>query len=357
MNVSARHALGTTAVEVTALGLGTNPLGGIFAEVAPEEAVATIQACYEEGIRLFDTAPVYGYGNAERALGAALRNLPRDECVVTTKVGRLLLTEGPSEREDTMVVFEGVPFYKSTERVRPYFDFTYDGANRSLEASLDRLGLDRVDAVYIHDPDAHFEEAMEGAYRALHDLRGQGVVGAIGVGVNQWEILVRFAEEGDFDCFLLAGRYTLLDQSALDVLLPICEERRISIVCGGAFNSGILATDEPRSVVEETSRDASKMQAWTAGSTFDYVPAAPEWVEKAQMLADACGRHGVPLRAAALQFPLAHPAIATVVMGPRSVQEARENIAAFTLDIPSELWSELAVNDLIARDAPTPVSA
>jgi D-threo-aldose 1-dehydrogenase len=281
-----------------------------------------VDAAYEQGLRLFDTAPLYGSGLSEQRLGAVLRGKPRDEFLLSTKVGRLLRPNGPSEP----TMFSGAP------ALRPVFDFGYEATLRSLEESLTRLGLDRVDVVFIHDPDNHFEQALTGAYPALERLRSEHAIGAIGVGMNQAQLLARFAREGDFDCFLLAGRYTLLDTSGLDELLPLCAERGISVVAGGVFNSGVLAS----------------------GSTYDYKPAEREILERAGRLREVCARWDVPLEAAAIQFPLGHPAVACVVVGCRSPAEVEEDVRLFELEIPAGLWGGLKAEQLLPKAAPTP---
>jgi D-threo-aldose 1-dehydrogenase len=293
---------------VRELGLGTAPLGGLYEAVSDEDAHAVVDRAWELGLRLFDTAPLYGSGLAERRLGLALRDRPRDAYVLSTKVGRLLRPGPPDETQ-----FEGIP------PLHPEFDFSRDGALRSLEESLERLGLDRVDIALIHDPDDHFAEAIDGAYHALEQLRAEGVVKAIGVGMNQSDLLVRFAREGDFDCFLLAGRYTLLDRSGAGELLPLCEERGIDVIAAGVFNSGILA----------------------GGDTFDYRRAPAEIVARAQRLRDICARWDVPVEAAAIQFPLRHPAVACALVGCRSSAEVDEDVRLFELDLPDGLWQEL----------------
>jgi D-threo-aldose 1-dehydrogenase len=217
----------------------------------------------------------------------------------------------------------------------PVFDFTYDAAMRSIEASLTRLGLDRIDALLIHDPDDYFDEAMGGAYVALDKLRREGVIGALGVGMNQAAMLARLARSADFDCFLVAGRYTLLDQAALSELLPLCVEKRIAVIIGGVFNSGILTDPRP-------------------GATFNYQPADAQWVDKARRIREVCDRHHTPLMAAALQFPAAHPAVATILTGVRSPSEIEQNEQMFRLPIPSGLWDELREEEMIPADAPVP---
>jgi D-threo-aldose 1-dehydrogenase len=233
--------------------------------------------------------------------------------VLATKVGRLLRRDAPPEPGQA---------YKGAPPLNPTFDFSYDGVMRSVEESLARLGLDRIDVLHIHDPDNHFDEALAGAYRALDRMRNEGTIGAVGAGMNQSEMLVRFAREADFDCFLLAGRYTLLDRSGASELLPLCADRNIAIIAGGVFNSGILANPG-------------------AGATFDYRAAPAALVERAARMKSISDRHGVDLKAAAIQFPLRHPAVATVLTGCRSVKEVEENVRMFETPIPDELWTEL----------------
>jgi D-threo-aldose 1-dehydrogenase len=281
--------------------------------VSDEDAHQVVEAAWQAGIRYFDTAPLYGHGLAERRLGAVLRTKPRDEFVISTKVGRLLRLGAKPEPGQA---FQGAP------PLNPVFDFSYDATMRSVEESLERLGLDRVDVLLIHDPDAHFEEALGGAYRALDRLRADGTVKAIGAGMNQSEMLVRFAREADFDCFLLAGRYTLLDRSGERELLPLCVEKGISVIAGGVFNSGILAGPGP-------------------GSRYNYQPAPPDVIDRAKKIKAECERHGVDMKAAALQFPLRHPAVASVLTGCRSVAELEENARLLKVPIPDDLWADL----------------
>ena len=281
--------------------------------MADDEAHRVVEAAWQAGIRFFDTAPLYGHGLAEQRLGAVLRAKPREEFVLATKVGRLLRADAPPEPGQA---------YKGVPPVNPTYDFSYDGVMRSVEESLARLGLDRVDVLHIHDPDEHFEEALAGAYRALDRLRAEGTIRAVGAGMNQAEMLVRFGREADFDCFLLAGRYTLLDHTGAAELLPLCVEKSIAIIAGGVFNSGILANPRP-------------------GTTFNYQQAPPELVDRALRMQEICARHGVELKAAAIQFPLRHPAVASVLTGCRSVREVEENVRMFQAPIPSSLWDEL----------------
>jgi D-threo-aldose 1-dehydrogenase len=326
---ASRVPLGRTRLVVTRVGLGTAPLGGLYAAVDDETGLETVRGAYARGLRFFDTAPLYGHGTAERRLGRALADVPREEVVVATKVGRLLRAGAPPDKSQLSGGFERWP---AAPPLNPVFDFSYDGVMRSVAESLERLGLDRVDVLHVHDPDEHYDEVLDGAYRALDRLRSDGVVAAVGAGMNQAEMLVRFAREADFDCFLLAGRYTLLDQTALSELLPLCLERRIAVIIGGVFNSGLLA----------------------GGETFDYATAPPELVERAQRLREACGRYGVRLEAAALQFPLAHPAVSALLVGARSPAELEEDLELLRAPIPTELWDSLERERLLPEEAPTP---
>jgi len=324
MDAAAAVRIGKTRVTVTRFGLGCAPLGGLYASVSSEQAQATVDRAWELGVRYFDTAPLYGSGLSEARVGAALHDRTRDELVLSTKVGRLIEEGGRAD-----ALFEGAP------AAAPVFDFSYDGALRSLEMSLERLGLDRVDIALIHDPDDRYDDAVAGAYAALVRLREEGVVRAIGVGMNQAELLARFARETDVDCLLVAGRYTLLDGGALVELLPLCTERGIAVIAGGVFNSGILASDD-------------------GSGRFDYQAAAPELGERVRRLAATCARWDVPLQAAALQFPLGHPAVACVLVGCRSPAEASEDVRLFGLELPSGLWDELCEEGLLPNGAPVP---
>ncbi len=287
------------------LGLGTAPLGGLYRPVDDDTAHAVVERAWELGVRYFDTAPYYGSGLAEQRLGAVLQSRPRDAYRVSTKVGRLL-REGRSE-------WPGAP------PLAAVFDFSEDGALRSLEESLVRLGLDRVDIALVHDPDDHYDEARDGAFRALQRLRDEGVVRAIGVGMNQTELLCRFARETDPDCVLVAGRYTLLDRSAAEELLPLCEDRGITVIAGGVFNSGVLAD----------------------GDTYNYEPAPAAVLERVTQLREICARWDVPVAAAALQFPLRHPAVACALVGCRTGAEIEEDAQLLERQLPDELWPEL----------------
>jgi D-threo-aldose 1-dehydrogenase len=289
-------------------GLGTGPLSGLPAD-AEAQAVAAIDAAYEAGIRFFDTAPFYGRGQGERRLGVALADRPRSEYVLSTKVGR------------SPVAADG--------RVRAEFDFSDESVCRSLDESLFRLGVDAVDIALIHDPDDHWEAAIGEAYPALDELRRQGVVKAIGVGMNQWQMPARFVREADIDVVLLAGRYSLLDQSGAE-LLQLCAERDVAVIAAGVFNSGVLAAHEPR-------------------GTYNYAQAPPEIIARARRLATVCERHGVTLPHAALAFPRQHPAVTSVLFGAESAEEVRRNVALLDSPVPQALWADLAREGLIDR--------
>jgi D-threo-aldose 1-dehydrogenase len=334
-----RVTLGRTSVVITRLGLGSAELGGLYRAVSDEDASALIGHAWDVGVRYFDTAPLYGYGNGERRLGLGLGGRDRDAFALSTKVGRLLYPrdEIPVGAEIDRQALGGQDdgFYAGTPDVRPVFDFSRDAVLRSVDASLERLGLDRVDILYIHDPDDHWQAAIGQAYPALHDLRAAGVVGAIGAGMNQTAMLARFAREAHFDVFMVAGRYTLLDQDALRELLPLCIEKRISVVAAGVMNSGLLADPKP-------------------GARFNYVPARREVVARATRIRDVCARHGVAIRDAAIQFPLAHPAVVGVVAGVRSIEHLDEYPRAMARPVPNDMWDELRARGLIAEDAPVP---
>ena len=327
--------LGRSDLRVTRLGLGTAPLGGLFEAVDEQEAQAVVTRSLDLGARFLDTAPLYGFGVAEERLGRALAGVPRERFRIATKVGRLLDADAPPE---VAVNPGGRPLFVGAPALNSRFDFSRDAVMRSLVESLERLGLDRVDVVHIHDPDDDCEQALASAYPVLEELRAQRAIGAIGVGTAGIETLLRFAREAEPDCFLLPGRYTLLAQPALAELLGLCEQRGISVIVGGVYNSGILAGP-------------------TGRPTFDYVPAPPELLERARRLDAVCARHGVPLKAAAIQFPFGHPAVANVLSGARSVAEMEENAQMFELPIPAELWAELRAEGLLGAEVPVPSSA
>ncbi|MEV6528764.1 aldo/keto reductase [Streptomyces sp. NPDC051639] len=323
------RTLGRSGVEVSALSFGAAGIGNLFTTVSDEAAYEAVDAAWDGGIRSFDTAPHYGLGLSERRLGAALRARPRDAYTLSTKVGRLL--EPADTGGDDLANGFAVP---ATHR--RVWDFSADGVRRALEAGLERLGLDRVDVVYLHDPDDHAEQAFQEGYPALEKLRSEGVVGAIGAGMNQAGMLTRFVRDTDVDVVLCAGRYTLLDHRALAELLPAALERGTSVVVGGAFNSGLLADPRP-------------------GATYDYATAPRETLERALRLQEIAGRHGTTLRAAALAFPAAHPAVVSVLVGARSAHEVRDCAQQFATPVPAAFWRELREAGLLPEEAPVPV--
>jgi len=321
------------------LGFGGAPVGNLYAPMSDAQAHDAIGTAFGAGIRYFDTAPYYGFGLSERRSGDALRQHPRDSYVLSTKVGRRLRSADPAVIDYGQWP-QALPF-------PPVFDYSYDGVMRSVEDSLQRLGLHRIDILLIHDVDrwthgtseataARFREVMEGGYRALTKLREEKAVGAIGCGLNEWQACQRFAEAGDFDCFLLAGRYTLLEQGSLDSFLPLCERRGIGVIIGGPYNTGILATG----AVE--------------GAYYDYQPAPAPILERVQRIEAVCRRHGTKLATAALRFPLCHPNVVAVIPGARTADEVTRNIATFEAEVPVELWRELKHEGLLREDAPTP---
>jgi D-threo-aldose 1-dehydrogenase len=321
----------------TQLGFGGAPLGNMHRILSDDEAQGAVEAAWNAGLRYFDTAPLYGHGLSETRIGSALAGQPRDDFLISTKVGRLLAPCAPGE--------EGAGIYKGTPQVRVEFDYTRDGVLRSLEASLARLGSDRVDVLYVHDLErrthgsdvayeARWRELTDGGgWRALAELRGAGAVGALGLGVNQTEACERFLAELDPDLFLLAGRYTLLEQAPLAHLLPACVERGVGIVIGGPFNSGVLAR---------------------RGGSYDYAAAPKSVLATVDRLAAACARYGVPLPAAALQFAAAHPAVVSVIPGTQSASEVEANAQLMEEPIPTGLWTELKEAGLLDPSAPTP---
>jgi len=324
------------------LGFGGAPLGNLFSPVADEDAVALIRHAHGAGVRYFDTAPHYGSGLSEHRIGAALRGTPRDSYVLSTKVGRMLVPDAAAPRAQHGYV-DVLPFVQ-------HWDYSHDATLRSVEDSLQRLGLGRLDIVYIHDiaRDAHgdaaprrFREAMEGAVPALARLKAEGAIAGYGLGVNDWQVCVDALAHADLDVILLAGRYTLLDHGALPELLPLCIRRGVRVCIGGPFNSGILASG-PRPVDGRT-------------VYFDYAPASPQIIARAVAIEDICRAHSVPLKAAALQFPLGHPAVASVVPGARSRAEFDENHALSRWRIPMACWQDLRAEGLLPANAPLPV--
>jgi D-threo-aldose 1-dehydrogenase len=330
MNPLERKELGTTGLQVTRLGLGCAALGGLYGDIPEDQAEAVVQRALDLGLNFFDTAPLYGSGKSEARLGRALKGVPRDSYVLASKVGRILVPADGSER--------GQEIYDNPPPFKPVFDFSYEGVMRSFESSLERLGVDRIDILHIHDPDDHYEAAIKGAYPALDQLRSQGVIRGVSAGMNQWEMLARFAREGRFDCFLLAGRYSLLEQEAMDELLPLCLEQKIGIMAGGTYNSGILA------------------KGAQPGSKYNYADAPPQIIEKARRLEEVAARHQVNIKAAASQFALAHPAITCIIPGTRQPARVDENFALLKEQIPTAFWDELKERGLIRGEAPVPES-
>jgi D-threo-aldose 1-dehydrogenase len=319
------NALGRGGLQVGALAFGCAPIGNLGRVVGDDEWPGALDAAYESGVRYFDTAPHYGLGLAERRLGEKLR----EDCIVSTKVGRVLVP-GPGDGMDD----EGYAVPTTQVRVR---DYSRDGILRSLEASLERLGRDRVDLLFVHDPDDFYREALTGAFPALEELRSQGVIASYGAGMNQAEMLAAFVRETDLDVIMLAGRYTLLEQGALDDLLPECERRGVSVVAAGVFNSGLLARERP-----------------SADATYNYEPAPPEILARVHRIADVLERHGTTLPVAAAQFALAHPAVATVCLGARDRAQVERNAALFDQPVPAQAWEELMAEGLLRETAPVP---
>ncbi|KOV97003.1 aldo/keto reductase [Streptomyces sp. NRRL B-1140] len=323
-----RRTIRNTSVELTELGFGASVIGNLYRTTSPEEASAAVEAAWDAGIRYFDTAPHYGLGLSERRLGAALRDRPRGAYVVSSKVGRLLVPNEDPRGVDS----EG---FVVRDDVRRQWDFSRDGVLRSIEATLERTGLDRLDVVYLHDPDDHWRQAADEAMPALADLRDQGVIGAIGAGMNQSAMLARFLRETAADVVMLAGRYTLLDQGALDDVLPAAYETGKSVVAVGVFNSGLLSRDRP-----------------AAGMKYDYQDAPPGLVRRALAIAEVCEAHGTSLPAAAIAFPHTHPHVVNVTLGMRNADQVTRNAGLHRLSTPAALWNDLLDQGLIRPDVP-----
>ncbi len=330
--------LGKTALRVTEIGFGGAPLGNLFAVVTEPDAQASLATAWDNGCRYFDTSPYYGYGLSERRVGDALRQKPRDQYVLSTKVGRLI-TPGLHTRGSGTAFETPMPFGAK-------FDYGYDATMRSIEDSLQRLGLDRIDVALVHDIardyhgddyPRHLRDAMEGGYRALVELKAAGQIGAIGLGVNEVAACEEAMGHGDFDCFLLAGRYTLLEQAPLDRFFPACQKKSISIIVGGPFNSGVLA------------------RVGRPDATYNYGAVPPEIAKRAASLLEVCNRHNVPLPAAALQFPLGHPVVAAVIPGARNSAEVASHWQWARLKIPAALWDDLRERGLLHSQAPVPL--
>lgn len=337
-NVIERRRLGRTTVEVTELGFGGASIGELFVRVPEADAQATLAAAWDAGVRYFDTAPWYGRGLSELRTGAGLRDHPRSSFSLSTKVGRWL-------RPATTEGFDGAPWIGGSPN-EVVFDYSYDGIMRSVEQSRLRLGITRFDVAYIHDLDhlyfdpptieSHFRDLAGSGWRALEELRASGQIGAIGAGINDLGLMPRFLEIGDIDAFLVAMPYTLLDQEVLETEFPACVERGVGFVVGAVFASGILAKGP------------------VPGAKYAYAEPSPEVMEKTRRIAVVCERHGVPLAAAALQFPLGHPSVASVIPGASSPAQQARNVDAFRHPIPGDLWAELKREGLLRADAPIP---
>jgi D-threo-aldose 1-dehydrogenase len=311
---------------VTELGFGGGPLGGLFTALDEATAAGALTAAWESGIRYFDTSPHYGLGQSERRIGGLLSGKPRAQYMLSTKVGRVLVPQDAAGRVDEA--------FQVPATHRRVWDFSRDGITNSVEDSLARMGVDRFDMLFLHDAEEHFEEALRNGYPALAELRAQGMVGAIGAGIYDTALLTRLVRETDADVVMLASRYTLLNHSALDDLLPACAERGVSVLAAAVFNSGVLAAPRP-----------------PTDATFDYFPAPPQLLRRANRIADVCEAHGVTLPQAAMAFPLLHPVVAGIVVGMRSAVEVRDDVAAFKAEIPAALWSDLSAEGLVDERA------
>jgi D-threo-aldose 1-dehydrogenase len=330
---------GNDGLTFTELGFGAAPVANLYRAISDDDAHAVLSEAWNCGSRYFDTAPLYGLGLSETRLNRFLRDKPRNDYLLSTKVGRILKVCAPQERT-------GIGKFFDTPTRREHYDYSHDGIMRSFEASLERLGVDRIDILYVHDLDLFNHgtqnvldtkraEFMKSGYDALVSLREQKVIKAFGGGLNEWQACQWLAERGDFDLFLLAGRYTLLEQEALETFLPLCAERGIGIVLGGPYNSGILA------------------QGPKSGAFYNYSEAPQSVLDKAKQIEAVCQRHGVKLIEAALQFPLMHPAIVSIIPGGQSVDQVRNNRSILDVEIPAALWDELKAEGLIRPDAPT----
>lgn len=331
--------IGNGGITFTELGFGTAPLGNLYRAVSDAEANATLDAAWASGVRYYDTAPLYGLGLSETRLNPFLRGRKRDDYMLSSKVGRWLRVCKPEERN-------GIGKWFDVPSRQDVYDYSYDGVMRSFEASLERLGVDRIDILFAHDldifthgsqeaADARIDEFMRSGYYGLLALRDQGVIKAFGGGINEWPMAQKLAERGDFDILLLAGRYTLLEQEALETFLPLCQKRGIGIVLGGPYNSGILASG-PR-----------------PGAFYNYSPAPQDILDRVGRIEAVCKAHGVRLIEAALQFPLLHPSVMSVIPGGQKPSEVESNRALFDVTIPPALWADLKQQGLMRADAPT----
>jgi D-threo-aldose 1-dehydrogenase len=322
MNPLRLHEIGKTGLQVTRLGIGGGPVGQLEPDLSDRRGVAAIRRALASGIRYFDTSPYYGRGRSEMRFGRALADVPRDSYVISTKVGRLLKLNGTQEVDFDRISLVNLP------ALTPVYDFSRSAILRSFEQSLQRLGLESVDILFLHDvPEGHYQQAIEQASPTLAELRSQGVVTAIGAGMGNLDLLIRFAEEADFDCFLLPSRYTLMDQTALAEFLPLCRQKGISIIMGAPYDGGRI---------------------------FGRARTTAEFAERLDRIRTVCKRHNVPIKAAALQFAAAHPAAVSVIPGPRTAEEVKDNIRMMAHPIPSELWDDLRDEKLVHPESPTP---
>ena len=329
--------IGNTDLEISELGIGTAPIGGWPIEVTEDQALNTLGRAWDRGIRYFDTAPLYGYGLSEHRLGNFLKTLNRDQFILSTKVGRYMTPADP-DKIDRLI-------FKSTLDFSPNFDYSYDGVMRSFEQSLFRLGLSKIDICLIHDVDGvthkeevenRFKEAMNGAYKALEKLKSEKVIKAIGVGLNESYWCKKFAESGDFDCMILAGRYTLLEQGGLTEFLPLAKKKNIGIILAGVFNSGVL------------------IKGVTKDSTYDYAKIPNHIIEKYNAINEVCNDFNVPIAAAAIQFSNAHSAVSTLLLGMDYPEQVQENLNLFNFKIEKEFWLTLLEKKLIDPESPIP---
>ena len=323
-----KRTLGKSGLQVTRVGLGGSGLGGLYGDIPDKQVHEVVRRALSLGINLFDTAPLYGHGKSERRLGEVLAGISRDEYVLATKVGRLLVPADEDRPRDRL--------HGKRSRYRTVFDFSYDAVMRSYESSLDRLGVDRIDVLHIHDPYDYYDQAIDEAYRALRKLREEGAIRAVSVGIGHVGLLQRFAQEGEFDCFLLSNAYNLLDQDALPELLPLCQEKGIGIMAGGTFASGILATGAKE------------------GAKYKYRSAPEEVLRRVRRMQEIAAGYGVTMAAAASQFVLAHPAITCIVPSTRNPERVTENVELVRQQIPAAFWEELRHKGLIPEEAPVP---
>lgn len=334
MKPAEKSRIGKTNLFVTKLGLGGAPFGGLHEDVQRTQVVQSILGALDLGIGYLDTAPLYGGGKSESFFGEALKGIVRSDYVISTKVGRILEADFSKNSDESLNSFVNIP------NVHSIYDYSKDGILRSLEDSLQRLNLDYVDIALIHDADNHMDQALRESLPALEKLRSDGVVKAIGCGMNNVGPLIQFAKNGDFDVFLLAGRYTLLDQSGFETLMPLCLEKGISIVLGGPYNSGLLAAD-----LSDTS----------VSTKYFYEDTPPAVLSKARSMKAVCDRYSIPLKAVALQFGFGHPSVASIIPGARTLDEVIENFNMAQIPIPSDLWLEFVEQNLIPKDVPFPI--